>query len=107
MKQTNEELFIKGFIGFLIALIIGLIATFSIKAVEKKKECDKIENKIYYDTFVTIEERTDERGAIVSIVYDKDTKVMYYYTHLYHNQNYTDGLTPIYNPDGTIQVYKE
>ena len=100
-----NELFIKSFIAFLIALIIGLIATFCIKAIKEKNEYDKIENKIYFDTFASIEERTDERGAILSIVYDKNTKVMYYYTHIYNNA--TGGLTPIYNPDGTVQVYKE
>lgn len=35
------------------------------------------------------------------IVYDNDTKVKYFIM----NGNHTSGITPLYNADGTLQVY--
>lgn len=90
----NKGTIIKCLVFFLVALIIGLITSYFFKPKENKTE-----NKIYYDTFISIEERTGKGGTTIAIVYDKDTKVMYYLTRR--------GLAPIYNPDGTIQVYKE
>ena len=45
--------------------------------------------------------RIDE--GILYIVYDKDTKVMYYIII----NSYKCGITPIYNTDGTIKIYEE
>lgn len=36
------------------------------------------------------------------IVYANDTKVMYYI----FRSNYTGGITPLYNADGTLQIYE-
>ena len=36
------------------------------------------------------------------IVYANDTKVMYYV----FRGNYTGGITPLYNADGTLQIYE-
>lgn len=36
------------------------------------------------------------------IVYANDTKVMYYVFH----GNHTGGITPLYNADGTLQIYE-
>ena len=41
-----------------------------------------------------------EHHAIFDIVYDKENKVMY-------TMSLNGTLTPIYNPDGTIRLYKE
>jgi hypothetical protein len=35
--------------------------------------------------------------------YDKDTKVMY----VVYAKGYRGGMTPLYNPDGTLKLYKE
>lgn len=37
------------------------------------------------------------------IVYAKDTKVKYFIKHSPHNF----GITPLYNADGTLQIYEE
>ena len=39
-----------------------------------------------------------------SYYYDKDTKVMYV---LYADYSVGVGLTPLYNPDGTLKLYEE
>ena len=39
---------------------------------------------------------------IERIVYANDTKVMYYIFH----SNYTGGMTPLYNADGTLQIWE-
>ena len=38
------------------------------------------------------------------ILYDKNTKVMYC---LYCRTEHENGITPIYNADGTLKLYKE
>ncbi len=40
----------------------------------------------------------------MSYYYDKDTKVMYV---LYADYSVGVGLTPLYNPDGTLKLYEE
>lgn len=42
-----------------------------------------------------------ESGYRESVVYDKNTKVMYYI----QNSGDTLGITPIYNSDGTVKLY--
>lgn len=37
------------------------------------------------------------------IVYDKDTKVKY----VIMNGNYQSGISPLYNADGTLQLYEK
>ena len=58
------------------------------------------EEKELWDKFVVIEVRNDMLYGVLTIAYDKDTKVEYYITKM-------DGISPIYNADGTVKVYKE
>lgn len=51
--------------------------------------------------FVTIKEWSDEDDTVYDIVYAKDTKVMYFVATTYRKF----GITPIYNSDGSLQVY--
>ena len=44
----------------------------------------------------------DENGAFYRIVYANDTKVKY----LIWKEGYRGGITPLYNTDGSLQVYK-
>lgn len=54
------------------------------------------------DYFIQIMEWEDYDGEY-SIVYAKDTKVKYLVWYSY----YRGGITPLYNADGSLQVYKE
>ncbi len=50
--------------------------------------------------FITITEWNDASN-IYSIVYAKDTKVKYFV----FTCSYRSGITPLYNADGTLQIY--
>jgi hypothetical protein len=63
------------------------------------------DNDVYLDKFVNIETRYgDFEGCNVAlhIVYDYDTKVMYYIWDGYSKI----GISPIYNSDGSVMVYE-
>ena len=53
--------------------------------------------------FTLIKEWRDGAGSIYKITYANDTKVKY----LFWNSGYKGGITPLYNADGSLQVYKE
>ena len=55
------------------------------------------------DYFVQIKEWEDYNLGGFSIVYAKDTKVKYLIWGSYH----IGGITPLYNADGSLQVYEE
>lgn len=77
----------------LIILTIICITTLSVICFvgceESKKPAD-ITNSEYFD----MEYLTDSDSALYSIVYDKNTGVIYYYNK---------GLYPIYNADGSLK----
>lgn len=52
--------------------------------------------------FSVLKEWNDYMGKC-KIIYANDTHVMYFY----FDGNYTSGLTPLYNADGTLQIYEE
>lgn len=55
------------------------------------------------DYFVQIKNWSDLRIGTFTIVYAKDTKVKY----LIWSDSYGCGITPLYNADGSLQVYEE
>lgn len=60
---------------------------------------------VYLDKFVNIETRYgdfDGCNVDLHIVYDYDTKVMYYIWDGYNKI----GISPIYNSDGSVMVYE-
>ena len=58
--------------------------------------------KIFCNQFVIVEKQQhiDEH---LYIVYDKDTKVMYYV----YSRGSKGGISPIYNADGSVKVYDD
>lgn len=54
--------------------------------------------------FTLVEEWQNEIGTSNFIAYANDTKVMYYF---FQGLNGLSGVTPLYNTDGTLQIYKE
>lgn len=59
-------------------------------------------NKVYWNKFIVIEERHNFEYGYLRIVYDKDTKVMYYLIR----DTYSQAISPIYNADGTFMIYE-
>lgn len=53
--------------------------------------------------FTTISEWGDGSYGTYRIVYANDTKVKYFV----NTSSYRTGITPLYNADGTLQIYEE
>lgn len=53
--------------------------------------------------FTTISEWGDTSYGTYRIVYANDTKVKYFV----NTSGYRTGITPLYNADGTLQIYEE
>lgn len=86
---------------------ITLIACFACTACgttyqEAVSEEYATDNSICGNYFTTITE-WDDATAYYKIAYAKDTKVKY----LIITSGYKFGITPLYNTDGTLQVYEE
>ena len=61
--------------------------------------------KVEYGYFIEL-----ERDGDMTRVYDRETKVKYYIYDYEHgvgdNRVHCFGITPIYNADGSLQIYK-
>ena len=84
--------------GLAAAIVIFLIVALILIFAPPKRESF---NKELYDQFIAVEKYGNSQRGLL-IVYDKDTKVMYYLI----DDAYQMALSPIYNADGTIKIYK-
>lgn len=94
---------IKNNIG-IIFIAFAILAFLKYLVVIKNELCDYIES---LPEPASVSEYCDlvkiESGVSETIYYDKNTKIMYC---LINTDEYS-GITPIYNADGTLKVYKE
>lgn len=66
--------------------------------------CDSKEQEILSGQFVVIE--SNEESFIHSYrIYDKQTRVIYIFTK--NSWNGSSTMSPLYNADGTLQIYEE
>lgn len=77
-------------------LIVGLLSVFLLTGCGYKEG-----EEILNDDFVMIERKGDDHFSTYK-VYDKETKVIYLYVVNYN----AAGITPLYNADGTLQIYE-
>lgn len=80
-------------VPLMFILIIGLTACTTTTTYEDN-------DKKFGNQFVVVEKQQNIDGCIY-IVYDIDTKIMYYIN------GYVGGMSPIYNTDGSIKVYDD
>ena len=83
------------------ALMCGMVFTGC-----KTTVTEDVDNAYYqnaFNQFVVVEERQNGDYGTLSIMYDKDTKVMYYM----FTSAYRCGVTPIYDSDGSVKIYEE
>ena len=59
-------------------------------------------DEVLWDKFEVVESRTNPDYGGLYTIYDKDTKVMYFYIRGYQNTS----MSPIYNSDGSVMVYE-
>ena len=66
---------------------------------------DEDGNPVEYGYFIELESKGN-----MAIVYDRETKVKYYIYDDYHSSasasTHSFGITPIYNANGTLQIYE-
>lgn len=85
----------------IIAAVLALALCFGMTGCTKgdiKPENSKIANK-YIDLVIIYR----DRGKGTEVLYDKNTKVMYFVVNVYNGF----AITPIYNSDGTVKLYDE
>ena len=89
----------------LIAVLLLFVLVFSLTACGVPYEESNKENMYQHGNgyFTTVEEWGGGGSLYYSIVYANDTKVMYFIAS--GGQCY--GITPLYNTDGTLQIYNE
>ena len=86
-----------------IALIVMLCVFATVLVGCSTYENAKAPNYKDYGGYFTVlkEWYADDMGQC-KILFADDTHVMYFY----FDGTYTSGLTPLYNTDGTLQIYK-
>lgn len=77
-------------------LIVGLLSVFLLTGCRYKEG-----DEMFSDDFVLIEKKDDNNYNAYKL-YDKETKVIYLFT----SNGYSSGMTPLYNADGTLQIYE-
>ena len=82
-----------------LILLVCLVST--VLLVGCKTTVTTEANRDFWDKFTVIEHHYNLEDGHLYIIYDNDTKVMYYYVE----SGYSDSISPIYNSDGTIKIY--
>ena len=84
-----------------IAVIFSVMLVLSLTGCRTTVDTDNHDD--LFGKFVVIETRYNASDGTLYTVYDKDTKVMYYYINSMYNHN----LCPVYDTDGSVKVYSE
>ena len=84
-------------------LIVVMVLALTLTGCETKRTTyEDGEETLFGGKFVVLEERYNFDDGRLYIMYDKETKVKYYY----YSCGYQGGICPIYNADGTVKVYE-
>lgn len=93
----------------IVSLLMALVLLFSLLGCEQKRTYEDPKQGGAFDDdwgagyFTVIKSWGGSGVRQFMIVYANDTKVMYFIDAL----SIAGGMTPLYNADGTLQVYKE
>lgn len=103
-KRWVRRLKIYAVIFFAIMICATLWFLLSNGGYDASKDISAKEESLCGGYFVVVNKWDSGKPSTVSyIVYANDTKVMYFITM----NGYLFGITPLYNADGTVQVYQE
>ena len=80
-----------------------LVCTFLFGLTGCETEVDTDSHQVLFDKFIVIETRTNTDYGTLYTVYDKDTMVMYYFTHCDRSRS----LCPVYDENGNVMIYPE
>lgn len=106
IDSDSLDMFSYFIIGILIVLSIVSFILLGIWISESNAETEPDANEeeivsTYCDMVLIADERFSGNGAVY---YDKNTKVMYYVLRAGESRN---GITPIYNADGSLKLYDD
>lgn len=89
----------------IIIFVVCLLLIFGFTGCNGKGDTTKYSDDDYYiySKFVVVEKSENPVSGVTFVVYDEDTKVMYYIIDGYNQC----GITPIYNSDGIIKLYEK
>lgn len=93
-----KKSFLKLFTVLFTVALAGVAIAVSISRCVTVESRDEYGNEYYNDYFVEL-----RRDPHYRIVYDKNTKVKYC---IIRKSDYESGITPLYNADGSLQIYK-
>lgn len=83
-------------------LIVLMVLALTLTGCEAKSIAYDNGEKVIFGNFVVLEILEDPNDGWVYIMYDKETKVEYYYILAYNRA----AMSPIYNADGTVKIYE-
>lgn len=87
----------------IVAMILSSALCFGLSACGTTYEQAVTKESDAVGGYFTVVAEWMDGGGYYNIVYAKDTKVMY----LIISNGYKCGITPLYNADGSLQIYKE
>lgn len=85
-----------------LILVLCAMATMLCSCSSSYENATTITNKDFSGYFSVLKEWKDSYMGECKILYANDTCVMYFY----FDGSYTGGITPLYNGDGTLQIYE-
>lgn len=86
----------------IILLMSCMVLLFGFTGCKNYEDAYEIERSYFGDYFIAIKMWDDLNGTYI-IAYAKDTKVKYFVC----TEHYRLAITPLYNADGSLQVYEE
>ena len=91
----------KRILGILICLIVVICS--GCDGEKTYQHAQEPEDKTFAEGYFTVLKEWGEGSISYKIVYANDTKVKYFVIFSNHKGN----VTPLYNTDGTLQIYDE
>lgn len=88
----------------ILALLLAIILTFALVGCGSSyKEAEEKGDEFFANGYFTvIKEWGSTSSMTYRLMYANDTKVIYFYM----NSGYGKDITPMYNADGTLQIYE-
>ena len=86
----------------IIILFVTIILLISLCACGRTYPEASTQHESFAGDYFTVIKTWSVHANTYRIIYANDTKVMYFYA----DENYGNILTPLYNADGTLQIYE-
>lgn len=92
----------KRFVVLLLVLVLLCFTLIGCKSTSYEETKINEWEEDFGGYFTTVKQWGGRFDGYYYILYANDTKVIY----LYYSRGYQSGITPLYNADGTLQIYE-